>query len=51
MAEQKQHSNLATCYDGDRTYIKDQTTGRMYTSKDMKIEIDKDGQVVKAAGK
>ena len=38
--------DLAFCYDGERTYYKDEKTGRMWTDKACQFEIDKEGKPV-----
>lgn len=39
--------DLAFCYDGDRTYYKDEKSGRMWTDKACTNEIDAQGNSVK----
>jgi hypothetical protein len=33
-------ANLTQCYDNERTYFQDGATGKCYSNKDMRVEID-----------
>lgn len=40
-------TNLAVCYDGERTYFKDLPTGRCFSTKDCLFEIEESGKPLK----